>query len=202
MQRWRKTRKEMAEEGSCTYLIRRLPWALILRTVSVLLFIVTGICSIVCIQQLAQQHRLESPAWDIAELQLNHTGPRMDPRLHWQGGPELGRSFLRGPQLDKGQLLVQRDGIYRLHIQVTLTNCSSSLKNTMSSRATLAVGICSPATRSISLLRLNFYLRCTVASQRLTPLAHGDTLCTNLTLPLLPSQNADETFFGIQWVHP
>lgn len=52
----------MAEEGSCTYLIRRLPWALILRTVSVLLFIVTGICSIVCIQQLAQQHRLESPA--------------------------------------------------------------------------------------------------------------------------------------------
>lgn len=62
MQRWVKTTKEMAEEGSCIYLIRRLPWALILRTVFVLLFIVTGICSVVCIRQLAQQHRLESPA--------------------------------------------------------------------------------------------------------------------------------------------
>ncbi|KAF6305935.1 CD70 molecule [Rhinolophus ferrumequinum] len=202
MQRWLKTTKEMAEEGSCTYLIRRLSCAFILRAVVVLLLIVLGIYSVFCSQQLAQQHRLESPAWDIAELQLNHTGPRMDPRLHWQGGPELGRSFLRGPQLNKGQLLVRRDGIYRLHIQVTLSNCSSFPKATTWPRATLAVGICSPATRSISLLRLNFYLSCTVASQRLTPLAHGDILCTNLTLPLLPSQNADETFFGIQWVHP
>ncbi|XP_019508919.1 PREDICTED: CD70 antigen [Hipposideros armiger] len=203
MQRWRRTTMEMAEEGSCTYVVRRLPWEFILRAVfALLLFGTVVVCFILCNQHPAQQHRLESPGWDVAELQLNHTGPRQDPRLHWQGGPELGRSFLHGPQLDKGQLRVQHDGIYRLHIQVTLANCSSSLKNTMLHRATLAVGICSPTTRSISLLRLNFYFSCAVASQRLTPLARGDTLCTNLTLPLLPSQNADETFFGVQWVHP
>ncbi|XP_059551238.1 CD70 antigen isoform X3 [Myotis daubentonii] len=149
----------------------------------------------------AGQGALQWREWDIAELQLNHTGLRQDPRLHWQGGPALGRSFLHGPQLDNGQLRVQRDGIYRLHIQVTLTNCSSSVKNIVSRRAILAVGICSPVVRSISLLRLNFHLSCTVSSQRLTYLAHGDTLCTNLTLPLLPSQNSDETFFGVQWVH-
>lgn len=129
-------------------------------------------------------------------------GPRQDCRLHWLGGPALGRSFLHGPELDNGQLRVQRSGIYRLHIQVTLANCSSSLGAPMAPRATLMVGICSPAAHSISLLRLNFHEGCVVTSQRLTPLAQGDTLCTNLTLPLLPSPNADETFFGVQWVHP
>nr|KAF6297444.1 CD70 molecule [Pipistrellus kuhlii] len=153
-------------------------------------------------QHPPQQHLLQPSEWDVAELQLNHTSLRQDPRLYWQGAPALGRSFLHGPQLDNGQLRVQRDGIYRLHIQVTLTNCSSSVKNTVPRRATLVVGICSPAGHSISLLRLNFHLHCTVSSQRLTYLAHGDTLCTNLTLPLLPSQNLDETFFGVQWVHP
>ena len=70
-------------------------------------------------------------------------------------------------------------------------------------RATLTVAICSPAAHSISLLRLSFHRGgCWVASQRLTFLARGDILCTNLTLPLLPSRNADETFFGIQWVRP
>ncbi|XP_063657148.1 CD70 antigen isoform X4 [Pan troglodytes] len=156
--------------------------------------------------------------WDVAELQLNHTemgsrhvvqaglelltsGPQQDPRLYWQGGPALGRSFLHGPELDKGQLRIHRDGIYMVHIQVTLAICSS----TTASRhhpTTLAVGICSPASRSISLLRLSFHQGCTIASQRLTPLARGDTLCTNLTGTLLPSRNTDETFFGVQWVRP
>lgn len=85
---------------------------------------------------------------------------------------------------------------------MTLSNCSSFAKSAAPRRATLAVGICSPSGRRVSLLRLGFSSSCAVASQRLTPLAHGDTLCTNLTLPLLPSQNADETFFGIQWLHP
>ncbi|KAM6168066.1 CD70 antigen [Erethizon dorsatum] len=136
---------------------------------------------------------------DVAELQLNLTGPRRDPRLRWQGDPSLGRSFLHGPALDDGQLRVQRDGIYRLHIQVTLAKCSSA-KDVRHHNATLTVGICS-ATHSVTLLRLGFGQDCTVASQRLTPLARGDILCTNLTLQLLPSPNADETFFGIQWVH-
>uniref|UniRef100_A0A8C5L2M1 CD70 antigen n=1 Tax=Jaculus jaculus TaxID=51337 RepID=A0A8C5L2M1_JACJA len=127
--------------------------------------------------------------------------PRRDQRLHWYGSPALGRSFLLGPELDKGQLRIHRDGIYRLHVQVTLTNCSSTSR-TPPHRAALTVGICSSATRSISLLRLSFEQRCTVASQRLTPLSLGDILCTNLTLPLLPSRNTDETFFGVQWVHP
>ncbi|KAM6216718.1 CD70 antigen [Rhynchocyon petersi] len=135
----------------------------------------------------------------MAELQLNNSGMRQDPRLHWQGGPALGRSFLRGPVLRNGQLHVQQDGIYQLHIQVTLTNCSSTWK-TESRKATLAVGICAPITHQVSLLRLSFYPGCTVASQHLTPLARGDVLCTNLTLPLQPSPNADETFFGIQWL--
>ncbi|XP_063657144.1 CD70 antigen isoform X1 [Pan troglodytes] len=128
-------------------------------------------------------------------------GPQQDPRLYWQGGPALGRSFLHGPELDKGQLRIHRDGIYMVHIQVTLAICSS----TTASRhhpTTLAVGICSPASRSISLLRLSFHQGCTIASQRLTPLARGDTLCTNLTGTLLPSRNTDETFFGVQWVRP
>ncbi|XP_040846163.1 CD70 antigen [Ochotona curzoniae] len=139
--------------------------------------------------------------WDIAELQLNRTGARQDPRLRWQAGPALGRSFLFGPELDDGQLRIQRDGIYRLHIQVTLANCSW-WGPTRPRGATLALSICKPATHSISILRLHFSQSCSVVSQRLTPLARGDLLCTNLTLPLVPSQNPDETFFGVQWVHP
>ncbi|XP_050995889.1 CD70 antigen [Acomys russatus] len=137
----------------------------------------------------------------IAELQLNFTGPRKDPTLQWVAGPALGRSFIQGPGLEKGQLLIHRDGIYRLHIQVTLANCSSECSTTLH-RATLTVGICSPSGHSISLLRRSFGQDCTMALQRLTRLAHGDVLCANLTLPLLPSRNADETFFGIQWVYP
>ncbi|XP_002724014.2 CD70 antigen [Oryctolagus cuniculus] len=199
-------RAAMAEE-STGCVLPRLPWASVLRAALLLALAGVAIHCLVCSQRLArqqQQHRqpqLEPPAGDIAELQLNHSGPRQDPRLHWQAGPALGRSFLHGPDLDKGQLRVHRDGIYRLHIQATLANCSS-MGTTWPHGATLAIGICSPATHSISLLRLHFHQGCTVTSQRLTPLARGDVLCTNLTLPLMPSQNADETFFGIQWVHP
>ncbi|ERE72812.1 CD70 antigen-like protein [Cricetulus griseus] len=128
-------------------------------------------------------------------------GPRKDPTLRWAAGPALGRSFTHGPGLEKGQLYIHREGIYRLHIQVTLANCSSAY-STIQHRATVAVGICSPAAHSISLLRLPFGQSCTVASQRLTHLAVGDVLCTNLTLPLLPSRNSEETFFGIHWVYP
>ncbi|XP_027808555.1 CD70 antigen [Marmota flaviventris] len=188
----------MPEEGwGCT--VRRSPW----KTVSPYVFsvILFALLAAFCFQRHAQQPpRLERLGEDVAELQLNLTGPRLDPRLCWQAGPALGRSFQHGPQLVNGQLLVVRDGIYRLHIQVTLANCSS-VWTTVPPKATLIVGICSPDTHRISLLRLNFHQGCTVTSQRLTPLALGDTLCTNLTLSLLPSQNADETFFGIQWVH-
>ncbi|XP_046494635.1 CD70 antigen [Equus quagga] len=195
----RRPRTTMAEEGSGC-LVRRLPWVTILRVAFLLILIGMVIYCFVCNQRLAQQQQLESSGWAVAELQLNHTGPRHDARLHWQGNPALGRSFVHGLELDYGQLRIQHPGIYRLHIQVTLTNCSSTWTNTVR-RATLAVGICSSATHSISLLRLNFYNACTVASQRLTYLAKGDTLCTNLTLPWLPSRNSDETFFGVQWVH-
>ncbi|XP_037360611.1 CD70 antigen [Talpa occidentalis] len=186
----------MAEERSgCP-----LPRLFILRVVWQLFFLGAAIfCFCRC---LTRQQQFEPSGWDIAELQLNHTGPRQDPRLLWQGGPALGRSFLHGPQLDDGQLRVQRSGIYRLHVQVTLINCSSSTQTIRPHRATLTVGICYPTARSISLLRIKFHGGCTAASQRLTPLSQGDMLCTNLTLPLLPSPNADETFFGVQWVQP
>ncbi|XP_037680113.1 CD70 antigen [Choloepus didactylus] len=203
MRRWSRT--VMAEEGSGGCPVPRLAWASLLRSVLVpFLTGVTGavvIYGILCSHYLPQKQLPESSGWDIAELQLNHTGSRKDPRLRWQGSPALGRSFTYGPELDNGQLRVQRPGIYRLHVQVTLANCSSRW-TTAHRRATLTVGICSPASRSISLLRLSFHRSCTVASQRLTPLARGDTLCTNLTLPLLPSPNNDETFFGVLWVHP
>lgn len=127
--------------------------------------------------------------------------PRKDPTLRWAAGPTLGRSFTHGPGLEKGQLYIHRAGIYRLHIQVTLANCSFAY-GTVQHRATVTVGICSPAAHSITLLRLPFGQSCTVASQRLTRLAVGDVLCTNLTLPLLPSRNAEATFFGVHWVYP
>uniref|UniRef100_A0A8C9PRL0 THD domain-containing protein n=1 Tax=Spermophilus dauricus TaxID=99837 RepID=A0A8C9PRL0_SPEDA len=174
----------MPEEGwGCT--VRRSPW----KTVSPYVFsvILFAVLAAFCFQQAPRLPGLGG-------------GPRLDPRLCWQAGPALGRSFRHGPELVNGQLRVVHEGIYRLHIQVTLANCSS-VWTTVPPKATLIVGICSPDTHRISLLRLNFHQGCTVTSQRLTFLTFGDTLCTNLTLPLLPSQNADETFFGIQWVH-
>ncbi|CAO2641000.1 CD70 antigen [Lemmus lemmus] len=139
---------------------------------------------------------LHSPSLHLLPL-----APRKDPTLRWAAGPTLGRSFTHGPELEKGQLYIHRAGIYRLHVQVTLANCSSAC-STVQHRATVTVAICSPAAHSISLLRLPFGQSCTVASQRLTHLAVGDVLCTNLTLPLLPSRNAEETFFGVHWICP
>ncbi|XP_004633037.2 CD70 antigen [Octodon degus] len=138
------------------------------------------------------------PEMDMAELQLNLTGPRQEPRLRWQAGPSLGRSFLHGPALVDGQLRVLRDGIYRLHIQVTLARCSPT-QDVRDHSATLTVGICS-ASNSITLLRRDFGQDCTVDLQRLTQLASGDILCSNLTLQAQPSPNDYETFFGIQQV--
>ncbi|XP_012617204.2 CD70 antigen [Microcebus murinus] len=189
----------MPEDGAgCS--VRRLHWPWGAKAVLAVLCLVMVPCSVYLILPTrGQQQQLEPPGWDIAELQLNHAGPRQDPRLCWQGGPALGRTFLHGPELDDGQLRVRRKGIYRLHIQVTLANCPSR-QISVPRNATVTVGIC--ASTAYSLMRLPFNGHCTVSSQRLAPLAVGDALCTNLTLPLLPSQNADQTFFGIQWVHP
>ncbi|XP_060002697.1 CD70 antigen [Lagenorhynchus albirostris] len=190
-----------AEEASGCQVPHR-PWVSIRRVALLLLLLGMVIGCLVCSVRLTRKQQVDSAGWDLAELQLNHTGSRQDPRLRWQGSPALGRSFVHGPELDNGQLRIQRDGIYRLHIQVTLANCSSSTWTAKPLSATLSVAICFPTAHSISLLRLNFHQSCSVASQRLTFLAHGDILCTNLTPPLLPSRNADETFFGIQWVCP
>ncbi|XP_057627698.1 CD70 antigen [Chionomys nivalis] len=197
----------MAEEGRPRpWVLPRLNWAAILRLnpLPLLLSFAIGcfICFICCIQfRRPQQTQLEPLEVHVAELQLNLTVPRKDPTLRWAAGPTLGRSFTHGPGLEKGQLYIHRAGIYWLHIQVTLANCSFAY-GTVQHRATVSVGICSPVAHSITLLRLPFGQSCTVASQRLTQLAIGDVLCTNLTLPLLPSRNAEETFFGVHWVYP
>ncbi|KAH0517539.1 CD70 antigen [Microtus ochrogaster] len=194
----------MAEEGRPRpWVLPRLSWATVLRLSPLLLPLSFAICCFICCYQFRrpQQTQLEPLEVHVAELQLNLTVPRKDPTLRWAAGPTLGRSFAHGPGLEKGQLYIHRAGIYRLHIQVTLANCSSAY-GTVQHRATMTVGICSPAAHSITLLRLPFGQSCTVASQRLTHLAIGDVLCTNLTLPLLPSRNAEETFFGVHWVYP
>ncbi|XP_038168217.1 CD70 antigen [Arvicola amphibius] len=193
----------MAEEGRPRpWVLPRLSWATILRF-SPLLLLLSFVIGFLCCDHFRrpQQTQLEPLEVHVAELQLNLTVPRKDPTLRWAAGPTLGRSFTHGPGLEKGQLYIHRAGIYRLHIQVTLANCSSAY-STAQHRATVTVGICSPAAHSISLLRLPFGQSCTMASQRLTHLAVGDVLCTNLTLPLLPSRNAEETFFGVHWVYP
>uniref|UniRef100_A0A2K6F5H5 CD70 molecule n=1 Tax=Propithecus coquereli TaxID=379532 RepID=A0A2K6F5H5_PROCO len=183
----------MPEDGSgCS--VRRLPCLCCLMVIGS-----SFVCSLVLLVSQQQRPQQLEPPGVSRKGGVARRGPRQDPRLYWQGGPAFGRTFLHGPELDDGQLRVHRKGIYRLHIQVTLANCPSR-QTTMPRNATLSVGICASAT--YSLMRLPFNQDCTVSSQRLTPLAQGDTLCTNLTLPLLPSQNADETFFGIQWVHP
>ncbi|XP_059107635.1 CD70 antigen [Peromyscus eremicus] len=193
----------MVEEGRpCPWVLLRPSWNTFLRFGLLMVLILFISCLIYCVLfRKQQQTQLEPLEVHVAELQLNLTVPRKDLTLHWEAGPTLGRSFTHGPGLEKGQLYIRRDGIYRLHIQVTLANCSAAC-STVQPRATVTVSICSPASHSISLLRLHFGQSCTVASQRLTRLALGDILCTNLTLPLLPSRNADETFFGIHWVYP
>uniref|UniRef100_A0A2K6MMS8 CD70 molecule n=2 Tax=Rhinopithecus TaxID=542827 RepID=A0A2K6MMS8_RHIBE len=160
----------MPEEGSgCA--VRRRPYACVLRAALVPLVACLAICLVVCIQRLSRaQQQLPLESLGVSEIESWEEGPQQDPRLYWQGGPALGRSFLHGPELDKGQLRIHRDGIYMVHIQVTLAICSSTSTSRHHHPTTLAVGICSPASRSISLLRLSFHQGCTIASQRLTPL--------------------------------
>ncbi|XP_075400333.1 CD70 antigen [Tenrec ecaudatus] len=189
----------MADEGT-GWPVWRLPWMSrrwmgFIGFISLISVVLSTTCVYLCFQK--SQDSLER---DIAVLQLNRTGQQWDTNLHWQAGPEVGRSFLRGPVLKYGQLQIQHDGIYRLHIQVTLANCSS-LRRTTPRKPLLSVAICAPATHSVSLIRQSFH-GCTVTSQHLTRLARGETLCTNLTVPLQVSSNADETSFGIQWVQP
>ncbi|XP_036027203.1 CD70 antigen isoform X1 [Onychomys torridus] len=193
----------MVEEGRpCPWVLFRPSWNTFLRFGLLMVLVLFISCLVYCVLfRRQQQTQLEPLEAHVAELQLNLTVPRKDLTLHWEAGPTLGRSFTHGPGLEKGQLHIRRDGIYRLHIQVTLANCSAAC-STVQPRATVTVSICSPAAHSISLLRLHFGQSCTVTSQRLTRLALGDVLCTNLTLPLLPSRNADETFFGVHWVYP
>ncbi|EDL83573.1 similar to Tumor necrosis factor ligand superfamily member 7 (CD27 ligand) (CD27-L) (CD70 antigen) [Rattus norvegicus] len=193
----------MPEEGR-PYPWVRWSWSAFQRLLPWLLMVIIAICWwLLCGGHLSKpQHvLLEPPELHVAELQLNLTDPQKDLTLRWGAGPALGRSFTHGPGLEKGNLRIHQDGIYRLHIQVTLANCSSS-GSALQHRASLVVGICSPAVHIISLLRRRFGQDCTVSLQRLTPLARGDVLCSNLTQPLLPSRNADETFFGVQRVYP
>ncbi|XP_004714389.1 CD70 antigen [Echinops telfairi] len=192
----------MADEGA-GWPVWRLPWMSrrCIGAIGAIGISLLGVAMVTTCFCLGFRKSQDSQEQDVAELQLNHTGQQWDPNLRWQAGPALGRSFLHGPMLKHGQLHIQHDGIYRLHIQVTLANCSFP-RRTTPRKPSLSVGICAPATHSVSLIRRSFHHGCTVTSQRLTRLARGDTLCTNLTVPLQVSSNADETFFGIQWVHP
>lgn len=109
MQRWLKTTKEMAEEGSCTYLIRRLSCAFILRAVVVLLLIVLGIYSVFCSQQLSQQHRLESPAVSPeGRIRERHICPLLGTSAGGLAGRECG-----GEVGNEGQNRRQRDQLER-----------------------------------------------------------------------------------------
>ncbi|XP_023572692.1 CD70 antigen [Octodon degus] len=111
----------MEEEASCRAvpglsraMSRRGVWGLL---VLGLVALVSCLIYFHCDHRCAGQPCSLQTGSDMAELQLNLTGPRQDPRLRWQAGPSLGRSFLHGPALDDGQLRVLHDGIYRLHIQ-------------------------------------------------------------------------------------
>ncbi|XP_043836168.1 CD70 antigen [Dromiciops gliroides] len=141
-----------------------------------------------------------------AHLLLNHTGSRQDNTLQWQGGPSLGRSFIYGLTLVKGSLQTQRSGIYGIYAQVTLAKCiqtraqSTELEEVKTS--TLTIGILSAQGRHSSLLRRHFQGRCSLSASLQVNLSHQDTLYVNLTYPLVPSPNADETFFGASWFCP
>ncbi|XP_004619530.1 CD70 antigen [Sorex araneus] len=183
------------------YAVPRARWTSVVRVVILMLPLV-AVCCFLFGHFFGQKSPAPTGDTAIGELHLNHTGPRLDPRLPWHGNPALGRAFLHGLQVDdRGQVYIQVTGIYRLHIQVTLANCTSSSRAAARPGPTLVVAICNPGARPISLLRLPFLGDCFVASQRLTRLLQGDTLCSNLTLPFLPSANSDASFFGLHWVH-
>ncbi|XP_074140753.1 CD70 antigen [Sminthopsis crassicaudata] len=141
-----------------------------------------------------------------AHLLLNHTGSRQDNTLKWQGDPSLGRSFIYGFTLVQGSLQIHRSGIYGIYAQVTLAKCiqarvqNPELKEVKAS--TLTIGNLSAQGRHSSLLRRHFQDRCSLSASFQVNLNYQDTLYVNLTYPLVPSPNADETFFGASWLYP
>ncbi|XP_007489092.1 CD70 antigen [Monodelphis domestica] len=141
-----------------------------------------------------------------AHLLLNHTGFRQDDTLQWQGDPSLGRSFLYGLILAQGSLQTQRSGIYSIYVQVTLAECvQASVQGNQLGEvkaSTLTIGILSAQSRHSSLLRRHFQGRCSLSASLQVNLSHQDTLYVNLTHPIKPSPNADETFFGVSWLRP
>ncbi|XP_074055997.1 CD70 antigen [Macrotis lagotis] len=146
-----------------------------------------------------------------AHLLLNSTGSRQDNTLQWQGGPSLGRSFIYDFTLVQGSLQVQRNGIYSIYVQVTLSQCTlfRPLNPEPDFRALnpepeqlLTIGVLSAQGRHSSLLRRHFQDRCSLSASLQENLSYQDILYVNLTYPLKPSLNADETFFGAYWLYP
>ncbi|XP_068939291.1 CD70 antigen [Petaurus breviceps papuanus] len=139
-----------------------------------------------------------------AHLLLNHTGSRQDNTLRWQGGPSLGRSFIYGFTLVQGSLQIQRSGIYGIYVQVTLAKCIQARNPDTELRGvkTLTIGILSAQGRHSSLLRRHLQGRCSLSASLQVNLSFQDTLYVNLTYPLVPSPNGDETFFGASWLCP
>ncbi|KAL6087014.1 hypothetical protein STEG23_009162 [Scotinomys teguina] len=137
----------MVEEGRpCPWVLLRPSWTAFQRLGFLGLFILLISCLFYCVLfRRQQQTQLEPLEAHLAELQLNLTVPRTDLTLRW-GWSNLGKILHHGPALRRRQLRIRRDGIYRLHIQVTLANCSSA--TAVQPRATVTVSICSPATAS------------------------------------------------------
>ncbi|XP_020827081.1 CD70 antigen [Phascolarctos cinereus] len=139
-----------------------------------------------------------------AHLLLNHTGSRQDNTLQWQGGPSLGRSFIYGFTLAQGSLQTQRSGIYGVYVQMTLAQCiqARGQGTELTEVKTLTIGILSAQGRHSSLLRRHFQGRCSLSASLQMNLSYQDTVYVNLTYPLMPSPNGDETFFGASWLCP
>uniref|UniRef100_F6VJC7 THD domain-containing protein n=1 Tax=Monodelphis domestica TaxID=13616 RepID=F6VJC7_MONDO len=139
-------------------------------------------------------------------LSFSLPGFRQDDTLQWQGDPSLGRSFLYGLILAQGSLQTQRSGIYSIYVQVTLAECvQASVQGNQLGEvkaSTLTIGILSAQSRHSSLLRRHFQGRCSLSASLQVNLSHQDTLYVNLTHPIKPSPNADETFFGVSWLRP
>ncbi|XP_044514401.1 CD70 antigen [Gracilinanus agilis] len=152
--------------------------------------------------KLGENQKQNKEGIHTAHLLLNHTGSRQDDTLQWQGDPSLGRSFLYGLILAQGSLQTRRSGIYSIYVQVTLAKCIQGNDPEEVKASTLTIGILSAQSRHSSLLRRHFQGRCSLSASLQVYLSHQDTLYVNLTYPLVPSPNADETFFGASWLCP
>ncbi|XP_072455549.1 CD70 antigen [Notamacropus eugenii] len=137
-----------------------------------------------------------------AHLLLNYTGSRQDNTLQWQGGPSLGRSFIYGFTLVQGSLQILRSGIYGIYVQVTLAKCIQPRGQGIELKEVMIIGILSAQGRHSSLLRRHFQGRCSLSASLQVNLSYQDTLYVNLTYPIVPSPNGDETFFGASWLCP